>query len=70
MLELLQMVLTSKNTLYLFAEYHRHVSNLLWMAYVSHRSENDEVITFGVKSQMWFGCFSYSLLVMHGDREK
>lgn len=46
MLEILQMVLTSKNTLYLFAKYQRHISNLSWMAYVSHCNENDKVITF------------------------
>lgn len=69
MLEILQMVLTSKNTLYLFAKFHRHISDLLWMAYVSHCSENDEVITFGIKSQMGFCLFIYSFLIMHEDRE-
>lgn len=70
MLEILQMVLTSKNTLYLFANNIKHISNLLWMAYVSHCRENDKVISFGVWSQMGFGCFIYLLfLIMHGDRK-
>lgn len=61
MLEILQMVLTSKNTLYLFANIIEHISNLLWMAYVSHHRENDEVISFWVWSQMGLCCLIYLL---------
>lgn len=46
-----------------------HISNLLWMAYVSHCSENDKVITFGgiESNEVWL---FHLFLLMHGDREK
>lgn len=63
MLEILQMVLTSKNTLFYLQNIIEHISSLLWMAYVSHCRENDEAVSFWVWSQMGLGCFIYFLSI-------